>query len=66
MSMDWVPIEPQVAEVAYDTVDRHRFRHPAHFRRWRTDRTPASCTFDQLVESDADLERFLPELVGSR
>jgi ATP-dependent DNA ligase len=65
MSMDWIPIEPLVAEVAYDTVDRHRFRHPAHFRRWRPDRTPASCTFDQLFESDADLASLLPELQPS-
>jgi hypothetical protein len=25
-----------------------RFRHMAHFRRWRTDRKPSSCTFGQL------------------
>jgi ATP-dependent DNA ligase len=49
MSLDWMPLEPRlVAEVAYDTLDAGRFRHPARFLRWRPDRDPASCTFDQL------------------
>jgi ATP-dependent DNA ligase len=48
MSMDWIPIAPLVAEVAYTAVDGGRFRHPAQFRRWRPDRDPASCTLDQL------------------
>jgi ATP-dependent DNA ligase len=26
----------------------NRFRHAAHFQRWRPDRDPASCTYDQL------------------
>lgn len=52
MTMDWVPIEPLVAEVAYDTVDAGRFRHPAQFRRWRPDREPQSCTFGQLPSPD--------------
>ena len=50
MAQDWIPIAPPlVCEVAYDQVDRGRFRHAARFRRWRPDRDPASCTFDQLV-----------------
>jgi ATP-dependent DNA ligase len=48
MSMDWMPIEPLVAEVAFSAVDGRRFRHPAQFRRWRPDREPESCTFEQL------------------
>jgi ATP-dependent DNA ligase len=49
MTMDWVPVAPElVAEVSYDQVDEERFRHPARFRRWRPDREPRSCTFDQL------------------
>jgi len=59
MSMDWMPITPVVAEVAYDTLDGRRFRHPAQFRRWRPDREPASCTFDQLVESGLDVDELL-------
>lgn len=52
MTMDWLPIRPLVAEVAYDTVDDRRFRHPAQFRRWRPDRDPTSCTFEQLEARD--------------
>jgi ATP-dependent DNA ligase len=37
-----------VAEVAYDQLQGDRFRHPAQFRRWRPDRQPDSCTYDQL------------------
>jgi ATP-dependent DNA ligase len=49
MTQDWVPLRPDcVVEVAYDQVDGQRFRHPARFRRWRTDRDPRSCTIDQL------------------
>ncbi|MBO0681095.1 ATP-dependent DNA ligase [Mycolicibacterium sp. S2-37] len=50
----WIPIRPErVAEVAYDqmegnTVHGMRFRHAVKFRRWRPDRDPHSCTFDQL------------------
>jgi ATP-dependent DNA ligase len=50
MPLDWVPIRPDlVCEVAYDRPDGWRFRHPARFRRWRPDRTPESCTIDQVV-----------------
>ena len=49
MPLDWVPLRPErVAEVAYDALDGHRFRHPARFRRWRPDRDPRSCTLEQL------------------
>lgn len=49
----WLPIRPElVAEVAYDqmegTGEWRRFRHAVRFIRWRPDRDPASCTFDQL------------------
>jgi ATP-dependent DNA ligase len=35
-------------EVAYDHMQNGRFRHNAQFRRWRPDKSPAECTFDQL------------------
>ncbi|WP_167759536.1 ATP-dependent DNA ligase [Mycobacterium sp. PS03-16] len=50
----WIPVRPEkVCEVAYDqmegnTEDGRRFRHAVKFRRWRPDREPRSCTFDQL------------------
>ncbi len=50
----WIPVRPErVCEVAYDQMEGHtdsgrRFRHAVKFLRWRPDRDPASCTFDQL------------------
>ncbi|MHB8467257.1 MAG: ATP-dependent DNA ligase, partial [Acidimicrobiales bacterium] len=37
-----------VVEVAYNQLQGDRFRHPAHFVRWRPDRDPSSCTYEQL------------------
>jgi ATP-dependent DNA ligase len=45
---DWIPVEPVlVCEVAYDHFQGDRFRHLAHLVRWRPDRDPKSCTFEQ-------------------
>jgi ATP-dependent DNA ligase len=47
--MSWEPLRPElVCEVAYEHMHGSRFRHAAHFQRWRPDREPASCTYDQL------------------
>jgi ATP-dependent DNA ligase len=52
MPLDWTPIAlRRVCEVAYDRLDAGRFRHPARFVRWRPDREPRSCTFEQLAVS---------------
>ncbi|MFD6340847.1 ATP-dependent DNA ligase [Streptomyces sp. NPDC060131] len=49
--LSWLPLRPErVCEVAYDHMEGDRFRHTAQFRRWRPDRTPASCTYAQLEE----------------
>ncbi|GGZ33640.1 ATP-dependent DNA ligase [Streptomyces inusitatus] len=49
--LSWVALRPErVVEVAYDHMEGDRFRHTARFRRWRPDRTPASCTYAQLEE----------------
>ncbi|MGH9089339.1 MAG: ATP-dependent DNA ligase [Acidimicrobiales bacterium] len=46
----WEPIAPVlVCEVAYDHLQGDRFRHATTFRRWRHDRDPDSCTYDQLA-----------------
>ena len=48
-SLAWVALRPElVVEVAYDHMQGTRFRHTAQFRRWRTDKNPRDCTFDQL------------------
>jgi ATP-dependent DNA ligase len=47
--LSWEPLRPElVAEVAYDHMQGSRFRHTAQFRRWRTDKKPADCTYAQL------------------
>ncbi|MDD9207234.1 ATP-dependent DNA ligase [Georgenia sp. 10Sc9-8] len=49
--LSFVPLRAErVLEVAYDHMEGTRFRHTAQFRRWRPDRIPESCTFDQLEE----------------
>ena len=49
--LSWVPLRlERVAEVAYQTVTNGRFRGVASFVRWREDRDPASCRYDQLVD----------------
>jgi ATP-dependent DNA ligase len=49
--LSFVPLRPErVVEVRYDHMEGTRFRHTAQFVRWRTDRDPASCGFDQLDE----------------
>jgi ATP-dependent DNA ligase len=45
----WQPLRPElVCEVAYDHLQGDRFRHGTTFRRWRPDRRPESCSYDQL------------------
>jgi ATP-dependent DNA ligase len=47
--LSWEPLRPElVVEVAYDHMQGSRFRHTAQFRRWRTDKKPSECTYDQL------------------
>jgi ATP-dependent DNA ligase len=47
--LSWVPLRPDlVVEVAYDHMEGSRFRHTAQWRRWRPDREPRSCTYEQL------------------
>lgn len=63
----WIPIRPdRVAEVGYDQMEGagpgRRFRHAVRFRRWRPDRDPRSCTFDQLdVPARYDLSDVLED-----
>jgi ATP-dependent DNA ligase len=47
--LSFEPLRPElVVEVAYDYMEGARFRHTAQFRRWRPDRDPATCTYEQL------------------
>jgi len=47
--LSFVPLRPErVVEVRYDHMEGRRFRHTAQFNRWRPDREPRSCTYEQL------------------
>jgi ATP-dependent DNA ligase len=47
--LSWEPLQAElVAEVAYDHMQGSRFRHIAQFRRWRKDKKPSDCTYEQL------------------
>jgi ATP-dependent DNA ligase len=62
--LSFEPLRPElVVEAAYEHLQGWRLRHTAQFRRWRPDRDPRSCTFDQL-EVAAPLE--LAEVFGAR
>jgi ATP-dependent DNA ligase len=55
--MTWTRLRPElVCEVTFDylqgsstTPGQARFRHAATFRRWRYDKPPEQCTFDQIA-----------------
>jgi ATP-dependent DNA ligase len=48
-STEWEPLRPElVVEVRYDHVTGDRFRHGTKLIRWRPDKAPRQCTFDQL------------------
>jgi ATP-dependent DNA ligase len=57
--LSWEPLRPErVCEVAYDHMQGTRFRHAAQFRRWRPDKRPQECRYDQLEVTPAyELER---------
>ncbi len=49
--LSFTPLRPErVLEVKYDAMEGNRFRHTAHFKRWRQDRDPESCGYDQLEQ----------------
>lgn len=48
-SAEWQPLAPKlVVEIQYDHFTGGRFRHGTKFLRWRPDKNPRQCTFDQL------------------
>jgi len=50
--LSWEPLRiERVAEVAYDHLQGDRFRHATTFQRWRPDKRPADCRYDQLEET---------------
>lgn len=60
----WEPLKPKlVVEVRYDQVTGRRFRHGAALLRWRPDKAPKQCTFEQLAPELKPSE--IAELFGS-
>jgi len=50
-STEWQPLKPElIAEVCYDHATEERFRHGTRLLRWRPDKSPRQCTFEQLVQ----------------
>jgi ATP-dependent DNA ligase len=47
--LSWQPLRPErVCEVRYDHLQGNRFRHATVFQRWRPDKPPRDCRFDQF------------------
>ena len=61
--LSWQPLRIElVVEVAYEHMQGDRFRHLAHFRRWRADKQPRDCTYEQLeVVAPQELMSIFPE-----
>ncbi|HEY6058385.1 MAG TPA: ATP-dependent DNA ligase [Candidatus Limnocylindrales bacterium] len=52
--LSWEPLRPErVVEVAFDHLQGDRFRHATTFVRWRPDKRPADCRYDQLEATTA-------------
>ena len=57
--LSWEPVRPErVCEVKYDHLQGDRFRHATIFQRWRPDKPPTDCRYDQLeVTTPFELEK---------
>ena len=61
-STEWEPLAPKlVVEVEYDHVTGSRFRHGTRFVRWRPDKAPRQCTFEQIARPEGRLLELLGE-----
>jgi ATP-dependent DNA ligase len=59
-STQWRPLKPKlVVEVCYDHFSGERFRHGTSILRWRPDKSPRQCTFDQLKQRAVDPNKLL-------
>jgi ATP-dependent DNA ligase len=63
--LSWQPLRIElVVEVAYEHMQGDRFRHLAHFRRWRPDKPTKDCTYEQLeVVPPQELMSIFPERI---
>ena len=65
--LSWEPLRlERVVEVAYDHLQGDRFRHGTTFLRWRPDKQPADCRYDQLeVTAAFELDRIFGARTGT-
>jgi len=64
-SGEWQPLRPElVVEVSYDHVSGDRFRHGTRLLRWRPDKAPRQCTFEQ-IEASPEATGRAPAAVGA-
>src|SRR5215218_2052766 len=61
--LSWEPLRiERVCEVKYDHLQGDRFRHATIFQRWRPDKKPKQCRYDQLeVTTPYELEKVFGE-----
>ena len=65
-SKEWVPLKPElVVEVLYDQITSARFRHGTRLHRWRPDKDPSQCRFDQLAQA-ADPDAVISAVIGQQ
>jgi len=65
-SGDWQPLRPElVVEVRYDHVSGGRFRHGTRLLRWRPDKAPRQCTFEQIEPAAASAMVPPPAAAGA-
>ncbi|HET9374806.1 MAG TPA: hypothetical protein VFO40_07525 [Chthoniobacterales bacterium] len=62
ISRDWKPVRPElVVGVRYDHFTGGRFRHGTRLLRWRPDKAPGQCRYNQLPKPTKDLRNLLEE-----
>lgn len=65
-STEWEPLQPKlVVEVCYDHVTGDRFRHGTKLLRWRPDKAPSQCTFEQ-IEREARPAKLIATLLRKK
>ena len=64
--LDWIPVRPVlVCEVRYDKLQGDRFRHGTRFLRFRTDKEPRQCTWEQVIPPKRRDDPTVETLIGT-
>jgi ATP-dependent DNA ligase len=66
-SSQWEAVRPKlVVEIEWDHFSSERFRHGTGFLRWRPDKPPRSCTFDQVAGHKASVAKIMNKPVPKK